>query len=92
MLCVDKTVKLFHSYMYMTAALFRSPAAQTKMYAAGMNHNVVIAHIKVWGVKQTNYCNLGIERWCLNHVRELWQSAKLKCFVMLVLTPLLQHD
>ncbi len=32
------------------------------------DHNIVIAHLKGWGMKQTNHFNLGIEsRWCLNH-------------------------
>ncbi len=42
--------------------------------AARMNSdlNIVIAHLKGWGMKQTNHFNLGIEsRWCLNHVRDL---------------------
>ncbi len=36
------------------------------------DHNIEIAHLKGWGIKQPNHFNLGIEsRWCLNHVRDL---------------------
>ncbi len=34
--------------------------------------NQTVAHLKGWGMKQTNHFHLGIEsRWYLNHVRDL---------------------
>ncbi len=58
------------SFIYMTAALYRSAAAWT-LGQTKSDENVVIAHVKGWGMKQTNHCNLKKEsRCCLNRVRD----------------------
>ncbi len=54
------------------AVLSRVAKLRALLHGWDSDHNIVIAHLKGWGIKQTNHFNLGIEsRWCLNHVRDL---------------------